>query len=773
MKRLVPEYVFSDEQLNNIRRLSKECGLLEDTVKILYGRGVDDAEKIRRFIRPSGKHFVSPFKMSGMDKAVELITRARDEEWVVVVYGDYDADGVCASTIMYNSLRDFGIEPIVFIPERRNGYGLNKQSVDEIFEEYFPQLFITVDCGISCAEEIEYIKEQGAEVIVTDHHELPDNIPDCICINPKFNDGYIYDNLCGAGVALKVGVALNGESAYRYLDFAAIATVADSVPLTGENRDIVYEGLKIINSSPRKNYSHFLGKTESDITSQTIAFGIAPKINAAGRMGDAAAALKLFTETDDNAIFDLSAKLNAYNIERQKYCDELYLSAKQKLKERGAYGKVILLWDESWNTGFVGIVAARLADEFARPALLFVRNGDMRKGSARSVENVNIFEALKACEQYIDEFGGHAQAAGVNIRAADFDNLERALNEYLTEHYTPEYFTPAVSVSGRLTAPYSQRFAKELEMLEPFGVGNRRPVFEAEETALDVRPVKPASPHVSLKSGKIELMYFSGAKYSYLMRSRAPKKFIFEYNISKFRGREYVKGYVRDIICARDAGAACGEEIAVNNLLTLACKRVDCAAEYATAEEIDNSVNPYGGFGTVYIANDYDTLSRFKNLQGLNVELFSLLSGNLADTVLLSPQSDVDLSGFARVVFLEPQPFGIRIASLAGKKVIICSGNEGYNFIKNLPADRQELLGIFSAVAANSEHIEGADSAEIALKGKLGFTACETAFALEVFRQLSLISYENGRLAVSRGIKTELTNSELYNTVKEYENGIG
>ena len=166
MKRIVSEYELSDEQLNIVKQLAAETGLMEDTVKILFGRGVDDREKIKKFINPSRANFISPFKMSGMDEAVGLITRARDEDWVVVVYGDYDADGVCASTIMCNVLKDFGIEPVVYVPERRDGYGLNKNAIDEIFEEYFPQLFITVDCGISCADEVEYIKEQGAEVIV-------------------------------------------------------------------------------------------------------------------------------------------------------------------------------------------------------------------------------------------------------------------------------------------------------------------------------------------------------------------------------------------------------------------------------------------------------------------------------------------------------------------------------------------------------------------------------------------------------------------------------
>lgn len=766
MKRIVPEYSFSDEQLNTVKNLAAECGLLEETVKILFGRGIDDKQKIIDFINPSRKHFISPFKMRGMDEAVKLITRAREEDWAVVVYGDYDADGICAATIMSNALKDFGIIPTVYVPERRDGYGLNRAAIDAIFEEDFPQLFITVDCGISCADEVEYIKEQGAEVIVTDHHELPEVIPDCICINPKFNDGYIYDNLCGAGVALKVACALNGEDAYKYLDFAAIATVADSVPLTGENRDIVYEGLKLINNSPRACYNHFLSKSEAAVNSQSIAFTIAPKINAAGRMGDAKAALRLFNETDENIIFDLSAKLTAYNAERQKYCDELYNSAKQKIKERGAYGRILMLWDEGWNAGFVGIVAARLADEFSRPVLLFVRNGDMLKGSARSVENVNIFEALKACSEYISEFGGHAQAAGVNVSADNFEKLEEALNGYLTENYRADDFVSKLYVNGVLDSQYSIRFVKELEMLEPFGVGNRRPMFEIDGGALDVRPVKPMSPHISVKSRNIELMYFGGAKFTYLMLSRAPKKFVFEYNVSTFRGREYVKGFIRDVVCPRTAGEAALQEIAVNNILTLSADEVACEKIYKTKEQIEGL--SAGGYGTLYIAHDYATVEKFECVKNLPIELFSLSSANVSDTVLLSPCADCDLSGYRQIVFLDSPCAGVRISSLKGRQVIICSEIEGNNFIKGLPCSREELLKIFAMVAANAGNAECADSGEAALKISFGFSPVHVAFALEVFRQLSLIDYANGKINVVRGVRTELANSPLYNIALKF-----
>ena len=765
MKKIVPEYEFSAEQLNSIRQLANECGLLDDTVKILYGRGVDTKEKILSFIRPSKKQFISPFKMSGMTEAVEMIKRARDEGWVIVVYGDYDADGICASTIMYRALTDFGIEPIIFVPERRDGYGLSRNAIDGIFEEYCPQLFITVDCGISGAAEIEYIKEQGAEVIVTDHHELPDTIPDCICINPKFNDGYVYDNLCGAGVALKVAVALNGESAYKYLDFAAIATVADSVPLTGENRNIVYEGLKLINDNPNPCYSGFFAKSDSAVTAQTLAFSVAPKINAAGRMGDANSAVKLFTSTDSKEIFDLSAKLTAYNTERQKYCDGLYASAKQKIKEKGAYGRVIMLWDEEWNTGFVGIVAARLAEEYARPALLFVKNGDMLKGSVRSVESINVFEALKACDKLIAEFGGHAQAAGVNIEIKNFDKLEEELNEYLSKHYSPADFEHTAYISGKLERGYSERFARELEMLEPYGVGNRRPLFVIEEEASEANPVKPLSPHLSIKSDKIELMFFGGAKFSFLLESGAPKSYVFEYNVSKFRGKEYVKGYVRDVITDREAGKYCGDEIAVNNLLTLARPEADCKITGKTHEEIDSMLDGGVSYGTLYIASDYHTLSHYKNIYKLPVELFTLSSGNLADTILLSPRPDSDLSGFKNIVFLDSQPQGVRFASLSGKDIIMCSDLCGYNYLKSVTAKREELLKIFSAVSAKSGMIFATDSGEIALKSEICPSKVQAAFALEVFRQLGLISFAEGKFKLFRGVKTELTNSELYNIV--------
>lgn len=756
MKRILSEFEFSEEQLNIIRNLARECGLCEETVRILYGRGVRDKNSVYAFMHPSKEHFISPFAMGGMREAVELITRARDEEWAVVVYGDYDADGICAATIMRKALCEFGIEPVVIVPERKNGYGLSAALIDEIFDEYFPQLFITVDCGISCAEEVEYIKELGAEVIVTDHHELPDNIPDCICINPKFKDGYIYDNLCGAGVAFKVGCALLGEAAYKYLDYASIATVADSVPLTGENRDIVSEGLKLINSRPAKGYAQFINRQDT-VTSQTLAFSVAPKINAAGRMGDAHAALELFNEEDDNRVFDLAAKLTAYNLERQKCCDELYASAKEMIREHGDFGKIILLSNESWNSGFVGIVAARIADEFSRPAILFVNRDGMLKGSARSVENVNVFEALKACSEFVEEFGGHSQAAGVNVREENFNALESALNAYMCERYTEEDFVPTLYINGKLERAYSARFAKELELLEPYGVGNRRPMFEVDETALETRTVKNV--HLAFKSDKIELMYFGGFKYKKLIESNIPKRCIFEYNVSSFRGKEYVKGLVRDVVYDCDYSAA-KEDTALNCIEVMSQPAVDGNVITVGKEDIEQLMGA-GGTGNLFVAWSAETLLRFENAAKLSVDAFVPSVKSYNSVILLSPAPDVDLSGYKRVIFLDNPAACLRLGSLAGRTVELCEGAEVPDFLKKLVCKREEMLSVFAHISANAYELEGSNAEEVVKKNAFG-DKIQTVFALKVFEQLGLITFAGGRLAVNRGVKSKLENSELY-----------
>ena len=769
MKKIIPEYSFSAEQQNIIRNLAEQTGLTENVTRILYARGVDSVGKIRQFMKPSAKNFLSPFLMCGMREAVEMLKDARDEGKTVAVFGDYDADGICASAIMYHALRDFGIEAHVYVPERSDGYGLSEKVIDEIFEDCNPELFITVDCGISCADEVQSIYELGADIIVTDHHELPERLPDCVIINPKLEDDYPYDNLCGAGVAFKLACALIGESAYAYLDFATLATVADSVPLLGENRDIVTEGLKIFNGNIRPCFAQLLNKAQDGITAQTLAFTLAPRINAAGRMGDAQAAFRLFISESNTEIYDLSTKLCTYNTERQKCCEELYLSAKAKLKEKGAYGYVIMLSDESWNTGFIGIVAARIAEEYNRPTLLFVHHGDMLKGSARSIEDVNIFTALKNCAHLIDEFGGHAQAAGINIRVDKFDELELALNETIKREYAAVDFEQKIYVSEEIDAPFSEKFAKELMAMEPYGVGHRKPLFSISTGSCAAKPVKPMSPHLSVRSDYIDLMYFSGAKHLKIIESDVEKKIIFEINVSKFKGREYVKGYVKDFLYDGRTGRRVSESIFSNAISRFYAEDGGVTALPMQTEEIKALIADRLAsceYGLCMIASDRRTLAAYDELAPFNCDLFYPSSRNVANELIVAPAPDADLSEFKTIVFLDT-PSDFHLDSLKGKTVYYNTDLCGYKLFKLLDTERETLLEIYSALRRDVNLLNGETAEEIANAcDALGFEKRQFIFAVKVFEELGLVAFGDGRLTVYRGIKAELSNSTLYEKVR-------
>lgn len=770
MKKIIPEYTFSEEQLNRVEALAKETALNKIAAKILYARGVDTAEKAKRFLNPGKENFLSPFLMKGMKECIELIKQAKAEEWNVVIFGDYDADGICAATILAGALKDYGIEPYVFVPEREDGYGLSVGAIDGILDEFFPDLFITVDCGISNAEQAKYLQEQGVTVVVSDHHELPKTLPNCICINPKIEDDYPYDNLCGAGVAFKIAVALLGKEAYKYLDYAALATVADSVPLTGENRDIVAEGLKIVNSSPRQSFLSLLGKNDSLVTAQTLAYTLAPRINAAGRMGNAKAALNMFLATSPADVFALAAQLNEYNIERQTRCDEVYAQAKELLKEKGAYGNVIMLASEKWNSGFVGIVAARIAEEYCRPTILFVKKGDTLKGSARSIENINIFDALTACAEYIDEFGGHAQAAGINLSPDKFDLLERALNEYIGAKYAREDFVPKICVAEDITEEFPHSLAKQLDMFEPYGVGNRKPLFTVTVGATPVRELKANSPHIAVKCEYIELIYFNGARDSALIESELTKKLVFECNLSVFRGKEYVKGFIRDVeYNPRSANMSRGIFLNIMHRMT-ADEPEGLSVKYADTGEIISIIErkkKERDYGMCVVASSISVLDKYPDFALSGVDMFRPSGKNLANFVLVSPFPDADLSGYNDIVFLDT-PSDFNVASLAGKRVYVNKDIVGYaKLARRISVERTELLSVFSTLRANAKKLVGKNAAEAALLlNGLGFDGYEFMFALSVFEELGLLAFKEDKIELYRGVKADLSDSVIYSRMK-------
>ncbi len=496
-------FSLSDEQ----RAAATQLGISEVFFKLLLSRGMNESD-MKSYLHPSLEALSSPFDIAGMDAASKRLSEAVRRKEKILVYGDYDCDGICAVSILMLCLRDRA-DISYFIPDRnRDGYGISVPTLERIFASKRPDLIITVDCGITAIDEVRYIKSKGIDVIVTDHHEPQEQLPDCIVVDAKIERRGFHE-LCGAGVALKLAQAVVGMSeAYKYLDIAAIATLADVVPLVGDNRIIAYYGLKALRSSTRKGIKLLLG--DDAIDSHAVMFKLAPRLNAAGRLNSAMKVVDLFLESDYFLLKTLAEELIRDNQKRQAMCSETVEEAKAMLKgaDFNALG-VIILYGEKWETGILGIAAAKLVEEFKRPAILLGKNGDELKGSARSVPKVNIFELLSDLSDCFTSFGGHAQAAGVSLKSERLEEFIRRANEKVLDSHSFEDFMPSPECEMLLDKDTDLlKFAKELELMEPTGYCNPRPTFLMDEEGLNFERIG-FSKHVKYQGKGFEIVGFS------------------------------------------------------------------------------------------------------------------------------------------------------------------------------------------------------------------------------------------------------------------------
>lgn len=538
----------SDVETVSVKEIAKECNIAFDTARLLFYRGIDDVNKAKKFLSAGKHNFHDPFLLSGMREAVEEIERVKNFDGKILVFGDYDADGVCASTVLSLCLKEYGVKSLAIIPEREDGYGLNPEKIFEILKTEKIDLIITVDCGISDREKIAEIKERGIPVIVTDHHVPPEVLPDCIVINPRLKgQAYPFEYLAGAGVAYKLGRALIGSAADKFLDYVALATVADSMELKDENRDIVTEGLKLF-KHPRKAFSYLISDASKEITSHTLAYQIAPRVNAGGRMGDALTALKLFTTSSESEMFELAVKLNSYNAERQSECEKIYTEAKRLINESGYYNDdFIIVSSKDWKAGFIGIVASRLVEDYSRPVIVFAEADGVLKGSGRCPDELNLLEMLNEVKELFVTYGGHSQAAGITMQTENEDILRQRLNVVVKEK-SVNVSEEKIYADWNIEAPLSMQFGKEIELLEPFGTGNPKPVFTAEVNGVKAKPLKIGSPHYSFNVHVGDFLDFNGENDVLPLRLPVDKFIVFEPNYSIFRGKESLKGFLKKIV---------------------------------------------------------------------------------------------------------------------------------------------------------------------------------------------------------------------------------
>lgn len=467
--------------------LARESGVDEFAVLLLLSRGYDTAEKIRDFVYSEALPFSSPFAMRDMDKAAARIREAIDAGEKILIYGDYDCDGVTATALLLSYLEAVGADVHSYIPSRLNdGYGLTQTGVNYILENGF-SLVITVDNGISAIKEAEILSSHGVSLVITDHHKAGESLPDaCAVVDPhREDDTSPFKEFAGVGVALKLCAALeNGDNetvTEELGELAALGTVADIVPLIGENRAIVARGLRQLQNTSRPGLTALLdaacgaGKT---VTSSAASFMLAPRINAAGRMDDANLALRLLLTDDEAEAHECAEKLCALNTERQRIEAEIAQSAERLFEAHPEYlsDRIIVVAGEDLHPGVVGIAAARLVDKYSKPAVVISvpENGACR-GSCRSIEGLSMYSALDSCKDLLIQFGGHTLAAGFSIEEERIDEFRVKINQYAT---TVGEVYPTLNIDCRLNpANISTEIFESLELLEPFGAENPSPVF--------------------------------------------------------------------------------------------------------------------------------------------------------------------------------------------------------------------------------------------------------------------------------------------------------
>ena len=481
----------SQEQTEAAKALAKETGITPVLCKLLLERGITSAAEAKRFFRPQLSELHDPFLMKDMSIAVERLNQAMGKKERILVYGDYDVDGTTAVALVYKFLQQFYSNIDYYIPDRYNeGYGVSVKGVDYAYETGV-KLIIVLDCGIKAVEEIAYAKEKGIDFIICDHHVPDDVLPPAVAIlNAKRPDAtYPYEHLSGCGVGFKFmqAFALNNGIEFNQLtpllDLVAVSVASDIVPIMGENRVLTYHGLKQLNSNPSvglKAIIDICGLSEKEITVGDIVFKIGPRINASGRIQNGKEAVELLIEKDFSSALEKANLINQYN-ETRKDLDKTMTEEANHIVdslEGLADRRTIVIYNEAWHKGVIGIVASRLTEIYYRPAVVLTRTDNLATGSARSVSGFDVYKAIENCRDLLENFGGHTYAAGLSMKVENVEEFTHRFETYVSEHILPEQTSAVIDIDAEIDfRDITPKFHADLKKFNPFGPDNHKPVF--------------------------------------------------------------------------------------------------------------------------------------------------------------------------------------------------------------------------------------------------------------------------------------------------------
>lgn len=771
---------FFNKDADKVQYFANKFNLSQRIADLILSRGINNEEAFEEYLNPKTLH--NPMLLNGMEELVSRVKLAKQLNDKVLIFGDYDVDGVSATAIMLKALKQFGINADFYLPNRYiDGYGLTNAVIDKIADIFMPNLIITVDCGISCYNEVEYAKNKGIEIIVTDHHEIPQVIPDTIVINAKIEgQEYPFRELCGTGVAFKFAQALLGEKeAEAFLPIAAIATIVDIVPLKGENRAIVYKGLKLCDRYLPIGLKMMFKENDISLTnpnSTDISFKIGPKLNASGRMGDAGDSLKIYFESDPVKIKNALDKIKNHNTKRQEICNKIYEDAEEQLVKFDLKNlRVISLKSKDWDKGVLGIVCSRLVEKYHKPVFLFAEENGILSGSGRSINDINIHELLSSLQDILETYGGHSMAAGLSLKVENYQQFAEKINSFTLNYVSDDVFIPIKYYDQDITEDeINEEFIKQLSLLEPYGCENPRPKFKITASDIKLEPMRKFPQHAVIKIGNLNLTYFNFVNNINKITFSRQKSFIFEFQPRSQKG----------IVDQFDGGSFIVED-AYKKLNTIELNQLMIdgkgEAKYTLypKEELLSFVGltTTSVFGTCFVTYScFDYVQFAKEYNTKDIYQFSIYSDQEVgyNSILLAPKGIAWAKNFSKIIFLSPVLDNKYIAALnkVSDATIYAPIESDKNLRKfsGIDLSRETFGKIFKAIAAKAGKsiynvFDLFDKCDF--KNQISFNTFYSS--LLVFNELGLICIKDNvefTLKVNKNIKSDLNNSKIYNTLK-------
>ncbi|MCI8555286.1 MAG: single-stranded-DNA-specific exonuclease RecJ [Clostridia bacterium] len=770
---------FFNVNADKVHYFAEKFNLSPRICDLILSRGISSDEEFEEYLNPKVLH--DPFLLKGMQGLVDRVKLAKELKDKVVIFGDYDVDGVSATAIMLGALAEFGIKADYYLPNRYlDGYGLTNAVIDKVYDLFQPNLIITVDCGVSCANEVEYAKTKGIEIVVTDHHEIPEILPDTIVVNAKQEDQeYPFKELCGTGVAYKFAEALLGKvKAETYLPIASIATIVDIVPLKGENRTIVSKGFKLCEKylpiGLKMMFKEY-GLNLKNPNSTSISFKIGPKLNASGRMGDASDSLKIYLEKDPVTIKKYLDKIKKHNLKRQDICNRIFDDCEKALKKVDMKNqRVITLASKHWDKGVLGIVCSRLVEKYHKPVFLFVQEGELLCGSGRSIDDINIHELLSSLKDILVTFGGHSMAAGLTLKLENYKLFSQKINSFALTKINDSVFMPIEYYDQEVEAgEITNEFVKELAILEPVGCSNPRPRFKITTQEMELTPMKRASQHANIKIGNLKLVYFNYLDNLIKINFSRQKSFIFELETNSTNGT----------VVEFDGGSFIVEN-AYKKLNAIEMNQfayessADAKYTMYPKTELLNFVGATTNsvFGTCFVTYScFEYVEFCKNYNTQSIYHFGIYDNRLIgyNTVLLAPKGIAWAKNFSKIVFLSPvvdEKFLAALNKVTDAEVFVPIEKEGDpRKFAGLDVSRncfgkvyKELLKFNGKTVTNLFNLY--DSTKITEQVSF-FTFYA---ALMVFNELGILSIDeekNNLIKINSSIKVELNQSKIYNNI--------